>query len=161
MSQDMASAINDGLYDYEDELWDPSDDEAWVSYKFSLSVLFYRQNLSDWHIEWRQTCKRGVERGFWASETPEWTPQEPTLPTRPAQWRGGLSFSGSWDNPRIVETSNYTGSRAWTGNRHNHNPQQTKAWIRVKTRKGSCPVLSRHQGPRKPGGGRTQKEDKT
>ena len=43
----MASAINDGLYDYEDELWDPSDDEAWVSYKFSLSVLFYRQNLSD------------------------------------------------------------------------------------------------------------------
>jgi len=30
MSQDMASAINDGLYDYEDELWDPSDDEAWI-----------------------------------------------------------------------------------------------------------------------------------
>lgn len=30
MSQDMASAINDGLYDYEDELWCPSDDEAWI-----------------------------------------------------------------------------------------------------------------------------------
>jgi len=30
MSQDMASAINDGLYNYEDELWDPSDDEAWI-----------------------------------------------------------------------------------------------------------------------------------
>ena len=31
MSQEMAKAINDGLFDYEDELWDPSDDEAWVS----------------------------------------------------------------------------------------------------------------------------------
>ena len=30
MSQDLAAAINDGLYDYEDELWDPSDDDAWV-----------------------------------------------------------------------------------------------------------------------------------
>merc|ERR1719187_3044938 len=30
MSQDLASAINDGLYNYEDELWDPSDDEAWI-----------------------------------------------------------------------------------------------------------------------------------
>jgi hypothetical protein len=30
MSQDLAAAINDGLYNYEDELWDPSDDEAWV-----------------------------------------------------------------------------------------------------------------------------------
>jgi len=30
MSQDIASAINDGLYDYEDELWDQSDDEAWI-----------------------------------------------------------------------------------------------------------------------------------
>ena len=24
-------AINDGLFGYEDELWDPSDDEEWVS----------------------------------------------------------------------------------------------------------------------------------
>ena len=32
MSQDLAAAINDGLYDYEDELWDPSDDDAWVTY---------------------------------------------------------------------------------------------------------------------------------
>ena len=31
MSQEMAKAINDGLFNYEDELWDPSDDEAWVS----------------------------------------------------------------------------------------------------------------------------------
>jgi len=31
MSQDLAAAINDGLYDYEDELWDPSDDDAWIS----------------------------------------------------------------------------------------------------------------------------------
>ena len=31
MSQDLAAAINDGLYDYEDELWDPSDDDAWVT----------------------------------------------------------------------------------------------------------------------------------
>ena len=30
MSQDLASAINDGLHNYEDELWDPSDEEAWV-----------------------------------------------------------------------------------------------------------------------------------
>ena len=30
MSQDLAAAINDGLYNYEDELWDPSDEEAWV-----------------------------------------------------------------------------------------------------------------------------------
>ena len=30
MSQDLASAINDGLYDYEDELWDGSDDDNWV-----------------------------------------------------------------------------------------------------------------------------------
>ena len=28
MSQDMASAINDGLRGYEDELWEPSDDEV-------------------------------------------------------------------------------------------------------------------------------------
>lgn len=32
MSQDLAAAINDGLYDYEDELWDPSDNEDnWIS----------------------------------------------------------------------------------------------------------------------------------
>ena len=31
MSQEMTKAINDGLLNYEDELWDPSDDEAWVS----------------------------------------------------------------------------------------------------------------------------------
>ena len=30
ISQEMAQAINDELYEYEDELWDPSDDEAWV-----------------------------------------------------------------------------------------------------------------------------------
>ena len=30
MSQDMASAINDGLYNYEDELWEPSDEEQWI-----------------------------------------------------------------------------------------------------------------------------------
>ncbi len=30
MSQDLASAINDGLYDYEDELWDQSDTDQWV-----------------------------------------------------------------------------------------------------------------------------------
>merc|ERR1719394_215527 len=30
MSQEMAKAINDGLLNYEDELWDPSDDEAWI-----------------------------------------------------------------------------------------------------------------------------------
>ena len=38
MSQEMAKAINDGLFNYEDELWDPSDDEAWVSLD-SLFVL--------------------------------------------------------------------------------------------------------------------------
>ena len=30
----MAQAINDELYNYEDELWDPSDEEAWVSHFF-------------------------------------------------------------------------------------------------------------------------------
>ena len=30
MSQDMASAINDGLYNYEDELWEQSDEEQWI-----------------------------------------------------------------------------------------------------------------------------------
>ena len=30
MSQDLAAAINDGLYDYEDELWDQSDTDQWV-----------------------------------------------------------------------------------------------------------------------------------
>ena len=42
MSQDIASAINDGLYDYEDELWDQSDDEAWVGCCLSkeLSLMF-------------------------------------------------------------------------------------------------------------------------
>ena len=38
MSQEMAKAINDGLFNYEDELWDPSDDEAWVSWD---SLLFW------------------------------------------------------------------------------------------------------------------------
>ena len=33
----MAQAINDELYEYEDELWDPSDDEAWVS-RFSFLI---------------------------------------------------------------------------------------------------------------------------
>jgi len=31
MSQDLASAINDGLYDYEDELWDQSDTDQWIA----------------------------------------------------------------------------------------------------------------------------------
>merc|ERR1719336_2970396 len=26
----MASTINDGLYNYEDELWEPSDEEQWI-----------------------------------------------------------------------------------------------------------------------------------
>ena len=30
MSQDMAQAINDGLYYYEEDLWDEEDDD-WVS----------------------------------------------------------------------------------------------------------------------------------
>jgi len=30
MSQEMAMAINDGLFGYEDELWNPSDDEDWI-----------------------------------------------------------------------------------------------------------------------------------
>lgn len=37
MSQDLAAAINDGLYDYEDELWDPSDDDAWIETTDSLN----------------------------------------------------------------------------------------------------------------------------
>ena len=36
----MAQAINDELYEYEDELWDPSDDEAWVS-RISLLIFIY------------------------------------------------------------------------------------------------------------------------
>ena len=36
----MAQAINDELYNYEDELWDPSDEEAWVSHFF---LFFYIQ----------------------------------------------------------------------------------------------------------------------
>ena len=38
ISQEMAQAINDELYEYEDELWDPSDDEAWVS---RISLLIF------------------------------------------------------------------------------------------------------------------------
>ena len=38
MSQEMAMAINDGLFGYEDELWNPSDDEDWVSVLF-LDIL--------------------------------------------------------------------------------------------------------------------------
>lgn len=45
MSQEMAKAINDGLFNYEDELWDPSDEEAWVSrssWELRISLfLFY------------------------------------------------------------------------------------------------------------------------
>ena len=37
----MAQAINDELYEYEDELWDPSDDEAWVSRIFLLIFLSF------------------------------------------------------------------------------------------------------------------------
>ena len=40
ISQEMAQAINDELYEYEDELWDPSDDEAWVS-RISLLIFIY------------------------------------------------------------------------------------------------------------------------
>lgn len=42
MSQEMAMAINDGLFGYEDELWNPSDDEDWVSVFF----LNYPDSLS-------------------------------------------------------------------------------------------------------------------
>ena len=38
ISQEMAQAINDELYEYEDELWAPSDDEAWVS-RISLQIF--------------------------------------------------------------------------------------------------------------------------
>ena len=41
ISQEMAQAINDELYEYEDELWDPSDDEAWVSRIFLLIFLSF------------------------------------------------------------------------------------------------------------------------
>ena len=50
ISQEMAQAINDELYEYEDELWDPSDDEAWVSrislLIFPLSPLTFYWNLN-------------------------------------------------------------------------------------------------------------------
>ena len=54
MSQEMAKAINDGLFNYEDELWDPSDDEAWVSwlliyffiYFEPLNLMYTSTNLS-------------------------------------------------------------------------------------------------------------------
>jgi len=36
MSQDLASAINDGLYDYEDELWDSEDEANWIATKSSV-----------------------------------------------------------------------------------------------------------------------------
>ena len=38
--QDLAAAINDGLYDYEDELWDPSDNEDnWVRNNFTYEIF--------------------------------------------------------------------------------------------------------------------------
>ena len=40
MSQEMAMAINDGLFGYEDELWNPSDDEDWVSVLFLIPYFF-------------------------------------------------------------------------------------------------------------------------
>ena len=43
ISQEMAQAINDELYEYEDELWDPSDDEAWVS---RISLLIFPSTLT-------------------------------------------------------------------------------------------------------------------
>ena len=49
ISQEMAQAINDELYEYEDELWDPSDDEAWVSrfsFLISPSPLSFYWNLN-------------------------------------------------------------------------------------------------------------------
>ena len=46
ISQEMAQAINDELYEYEDELWDPSDDEAWVSRIFPLIFLSFYWNLN-------------------------------------------------------------------------------------------------------------------
>ena len=39
MSQEMAMAINDGLFGYEDELWNPSDDEDWVSVLFLIILI--------------------------------------------------------------------------------------------------------------------------
>ena len=44
ISQEMAKAINDELYEYEDELWDPSDDEAWVS---RISLLIFPSPLTE------------------------------------------------------------------------------------------------------------------
>ena len=46
----MAKAINDGLFNYEDELWDPSDEEAWVSRLYKIQTcctyfLIYPLNL--------------------------------------------------------------------------------------------------------------------
>ena len=41
MSQEMAMAINDGLFGYEDELWNPSDDEDWVSVLFLIFLIPY------------------------------------------------------------------------------------------------------------------------
>ena len=41
MSQEMAKAINDGLFNYEDELWDPSDDEAWVSWLLIYFCIYF------------------------------------------------------------------------------------------------------------------------
>lgn len=39
MSQEMAKQINDGLFDYEDELWDPSEDDEWVSVDMSTCIM--------------------------------------------------------------------------------------------------------------------------
>ena len=50
MSQDLAAAINDGLYDYEDELWNPSDDDAWVRtsppQNFDVLLSFYVSSVN-------------------------------------------------------------------------------------------------------------------
>merc|ERR1711902_134920 len=49
MSQEMAKAINDGLFNYEDELWDPSDEEAWkkLSKLSEESINLDQSNLGD------------------------------------------------------------------------------------------------------------------
>ena len=51
----MAQAINDELYEYEDELWDPSDDEAWVS---RISLLIFPSLLLTFYWNLNQNLLR-------------------------------------------------------------------------------------------------------
>ena len=37
MTQDIVKAINDGLYYYEEDLWEPSEDEEWVSSQLTIN----------------------------------------------------------------------------------------------------------------------------